>query len=96
MKKLRKGDPVIVIAGKNKWAVSSIAQTSGDFVYLKDVNVVKRATKGQGFVEKTLPIHVSNVAYYLADQKVATKIWIKTNSKGKRIRFARKTGKDID
>lgn len=96
MKKLRKGDPVIVIAGKNKWAVSSIAQTSGDFVYLKDVNVVKRATKGQGFVEKTLPIHVSNVAYYLADQKSATKIWIKVNSKGKRIRFAKRTWKDID
>ena len=54
MKKLRKGDPVIVIAGKNKGAISSIARTSGDFVYLKDVNVVKRATKGQGFVEKTL------------------------------------------
>ena len=96
MKKLRKGDPVIVIAGQNKGAASSIAQTSGDFVYLKDVNVVKRATKGQGFVEKTLPIHVSNVAYYLADQKSATKIWIKVNSKGKRIRFAKKTWKDID
>lgn len=96
MKKLRKGDPVIVIAGKNKWAISSIARTSGDFVYLKDVNVVKRATKGQGFVEKTLPLHHSNVAYYLADQKVATKVWIKVNSKWKRVRFAKKTGKDID
>ena len=58
MKKLRKGDPVIVIAGKNKGAISSIASTSGDFVYLKDVNVVKRATKGQGFVEKTLPFEL--------------------------------------
>ena len=96
MKKLRKGDPVIVIAGKHKGAISSIAQTSGDFVYLKDVNVVKRATKGQGFVKKTLPLHHSNVAYYLADQKTATKIWVKINSKWKRIRFAKKTGKDID
>jgi hypothetical protein len=32
----------------------------------------------------------------LADQKVATKIWIKVNSKWKRVRFAKKTGKDID
>jgi len=96
MKKLRKWDPVIVIAGKHKWAISSIARVSWDFVYLKDVNVVKRATKGQGFVEKTLPLHCSNVAYYLADQKVATKIWIKFDSKGKRVRFAKKTGKNID
>jgi hypothetical protein len=43
-------------------------------VTVKDVNVVKKAVKGQGFVKKTLPLHVSNVAYYLADQKKATKI----------------------
>ena len=43
-------------------------------VTVKDVNVVKKAVKGQGFVKKTLPLHVSNVAYYLVDQKKATKI----------------------
>ena len=74
MKKIRKGDPVIVITGKHKKIVSSITRVSGDFVYVKDVNVVKKAKKGEGFVKKTLPLHVSNVAYYLADQKVATKI----------------------
>ena len=74
MKKIRKGDPVIVIAGKHKGSVSNISRVSGDFVYVKDVNVVKKAKKGEGFVKKTLPLHISNVAYYLADQKVATKI----------------------
>ena len=72
MKKLRKGDPVIVIAGKAKGSVSVIEALDGDMVTVKDVNVVKKAVKGQGFIKKTLPLHVSNVAYYLADQKKAT------------------------
>jgi large subunit ribosomal protein L24 len=74
MKKIRKGDPVIVIAGKHKGSISSVEKVLEDFVYVKDVNVVKKAKKGEGFVKKTLPLHVSNVAYYLADQKSATKI----------------------
>jgi large subunit ribosomal protein L24 len=74
MKKIRKNDPVIVIAGKHKGSISSVERVLEDFVYLKDVNVVKKAKKGEGFVKKTLPLHISNVAYYLADQKSATKI----------------------
>jgi ribosomal protein L24 len=45
MKKLRKGDPVIVIAGKLKGSVSSIESVDGDMVTVKDVNVVKKAVK---------------------------------------------------
>ena len=86
MKKLRKSDPVIVISGKSKGAVSVIEAVDGDMVYLKDVNVVK----------KTLPLHVSNVAYYLADQKVATKIAVEVNKDGKKVRKAKKNGKVID
>ncbi|MDR0650438.1 MAG: 50S ribosomal protein L24 [Candidatus Peribacteria bacterium] len=74
MKKIKKADPVIVIAGKHKGNVSTVERVVDDFVYLKDVNVVKKAKKGEGFVKKTLPLHISNVAYYLADQKSPTKI----------------------
>lgn len=45
MKKLRKSDPVIVISGKSKGAVSVIEAVDGDMVYLKDVNIVKKAVK---------------------------------------------------
>ena len=76
MKKLRKSDPVIVISGKSKGAISTIESVDGDFVTLKDVNVVKKAVKGQGFVKKTLPLHVSNVADYLESEKAPTKIAI--------------------
>ncbi len=96
MKKLRKGDPVIVIAGKAKGSISVIEALDGDMVVVKDVNVVKKAVKGQGFVKKTLPIHVSNVAYYLADQKKATKIGVELTKEGKKVRKAKVTGKIID
>ncbi|MDR2190110.1 MAG: 50S ribosomal protein L24 [Candidatus Peribacteria bacterium] len=74
MKKIKKADPVIVIAGKHKGSISTVEKVVDDFIYLKDVNVVKKAKKGEGFVKKTLPLHISNVAYYLADQKSPTKI----------------------
>ena len=96
MKKLRKGYPVIVIAWKSKGSVSVIEALDGDMVTVKDVNVVKKAVKGQGFVKKTLPLHVSNVAYYLADQKKATKIWLEITKEGRRVRKAKVTGKIID
>ncbi len=96
MKKLRKGDPVIVIAWKSKGSVSVIEALDGDMVTVKDVNVVKKAVKGQGFVKKTLPLHVSNVAYYLADQKKATKIWLEITKEGRKVRKAKVTGKIID
>ena len=96
MKKLRKGDPVIVIAWKSKGSVSVIEALDGDMVTVKDVNVVKKAVKGQGFVKKALPLHVSNVAYYLADQKKATKIWLEITKEGRKVRKAKVTGKIID
>lgn len=96
MKKLRKGDPVIVITGKAKGSISVIEALDGDMVTVKDVNVVKKAVKGQGFVKKTLPLHVSNVAYYLADQKKATKIGVELTKEGKKVRKAKVTGKVID
>lgn len=96
MKKLKKSDPVIVISGKLKGVVSVVESVDGDMVYLKDVNVVKKAVKGQGFVKKTLPLHHSNVAYYLSDTKQATKIAVEVQKNGKKVRKAKKTGKIID
>lgn len=96
MKKLRKSDPVIVISGKSKGAISTIESVDGELVTLKDVNVVKKAVKGQGFVKKTLPLHVSNVAYYLESEKAPTKIAIEVSENGKKVRKAKKTGKIID
>ena len=93
MRKLKKGDPVIVIAGAHKGAISHIVKVDGDRVYLRDVNKVKKAVKGQGFVEKEASIHISNVAYYDEKAKAPTRVGIKIDEKtGKRVRYSKKTG----
>lgn len=95
MKKLRTWDPVIVISWKHKWKVSSIEKIDGDLVVVKDVNVVKKAVKWQWFVKKTLPIHISNIMYYIAKDKTASKIKIEVTKDGKKIRKTKKWNVEI-
>ncbi len=95
MKKLRSGDPIMVIAGKYKGKVSSIEKVDEDKVRVKEVNEVKRAMKGKGFVKKHLPIHLSNVMYYDEASKKPSKVKIATNKEGKKVRKIAKTDKEI-
>ncbi|MCX6824475.1 MAG: KOW motif domain-containing protein [candidate division SR1 bacterium] len=91
MKKLRSGDPVIMIAGKYKGKISTIQNFVDDnLIIVKGINEVKKAVKGKGFIKKTLPVHVSNVMYYVEDKKKASKIKIITDKKGKKTREATK------
>ena len=81
----------MIIAGKNKGKISTIEQVvDNDYVVVKDVNVVKKAVKGQGFVKKTLPIHISNVMYYLEKEKKPVKIEIVVEKNGTKKRRAKK------
>lgn len=91
MKKLKAWDPVIMITGKYKWKISTIQEfVDDDHVIVKWVNEVKRATKGKWFLKKTLPAHVSNMMYYIEEQKKATKVKIITDKKWKKTREAKK------
>lgn len=95
MNKLRVGDPVIVIAGKQKWKVSTIEKIMGDQAIVKGVNEAKRATKGKWFLKKTLPLHISNIMYYLKVEKKPTRIGIQVDKKWKKIRIAKATKKPL-
>lgn len=95
MKKLRSGDPIMVIAGKYKGKISSIEKTEGDKVWVKEINEVKRAMKGKGFVKKHLPINISNVMYYDEASKKPSKVKITTTKEGKKVRKIAKTDKEI-
>jgi ribosomal protein L24 len=90
MKKLKKWDSVKVISGKYKGKISTIEKTMDDYVVVKWVNVTKKAMKWKWFIKKTLPIHISNVMYYLEEKKIATKIWIFIDVKWKKIRKTKK------
>lgn len=95
MKKLRTWDPVIVIAGKHKGKISTIESfADGDKVYVKGVNEVKRAKKGEWFISKTLPLHISNIMYYSEKDAKATRVTIAI-AKGKKTRVLQASGSKI-
>lgn len=101
--KLKTGDTVIVIAGKDIGKKSTIVRVlpKKDMVVLDGLNIAKRhrrrtTTAGKGqIVEKAMPIHVSNVA--LADPKTGkpTRIRIERSKDGKRERVAIKSKQSI-
>ena len=85
----------MVIAGKYKGKISSIEKTEEDKVWVKEVNEVKRAMKGKGFIKKHLPIHISNVMYYDEATKKPSKVKIAITKEGKKTRKIAKTDKEI-
>lgn len=92
MKKLRTGDPVIVIAGKYKGKISTIQKfVDAEHAIVKGVNEMKKAVKGKGFIKKIHPLHISNIMYYIEDKKKATRIKVITDKKGKKTRETLKT-----
>lgn len=86
MKKIKAGDNVIVIAGKFKGKTSTVESVHGDQVVVKGINVMKKAVKGQGFVDKIHPVHISNIALYDEKAKKGARVGITTDKSGKRTR----------
>lgn len=80
----------MVISGKHKGKTAVIEKVDVDMVYLKGINVVKKATKWKGFIEKNLPLHISNVMYYSEQLKKPVKIEIVENN-GKKVRKIKKS-----
>lgn len=102
--KIKKGDSVIVIAGKDKGKTGAVEKTlvAIDKVIVKGVNVVtkhqknKRARSQGQLIEMEMPIHVSNVA--LMEGGKAVRVGYKVEGEGdkaKKVRISRKTGKTI-
>ena len=103
MNKIKKGDTVVVLSGKDKGKTGSVLQmvTKTDRVLVSGVNLVKRHTRQSqtsegGIITKEAPLHISNVA--LADPKDGkpTRVGIKTDDNGKKVRFAKRSGDLID
>lgn len=94
MKKIKTGDTVMVIAGKFKGKSSTVEAVSGDKVVVKGINVMKKAVKGQGFVDKIKPIHISNVMIYDEQSKKPSRVAISTD-KGGKTRTLKSTGKAV-
>lgn len=101
--KIRKGDHVIVLAGRDKGRHGEVlkVQPKENRAIVQGVNQVKRhqrqsAQQEGGIVNKELPIHISNLALEDPKDGKPTRAGIKTLKDGRRVRFAKRSGEDID
>ncbi|WP_038201987.1 50S ribosomal protein L24 [Xenophilus azovorans] len=102
MNKIRKGDQVIVIAGRDKGKRGTVSLRAGEsHVVIEGVNLVKKHAKPNpmkgttgGIVEKAMPIHQSNVAIFNAATGKADRVGIKLVD-GKRVRVFKSSGEQI-
>ena len=102
MNKIRKGDEIIVIAGKDKGKTGTVtALQAGDKIVVEGINIAKKHEKPNpnkgvvgGIVDKSMPIHISNLSFYDSQQKKGVKIGYKLN-KDKKVRINKSTGKEI-
>ncbi len=103
MRKIRKDDDVIVIAGKDKGSRGSVLRVLGDYLVVSGVNKAKKHQKPNpakgttgGIVEMEMPIHVSNVAMFNAASKKPDRVGFKTLDDGRKVRVFRSSGEVID
>ena len=103
MNKIRKGDQVIVLTGRDKGKRGTVSlRVDADHIVVEGVNVVKKHVKPNpmkgttgGVVDKTMPIHQSNVAIWNAAAGKADRVGVKTLADGKRVRVYKSSGEEI-
>ena len=104
MRKIKKGDNVVVIAGRDKGKRGDVARVVDDtHVIVNGVNTVKRHTKPNpmknqpgGIVTKEVPIHVSNVAIWNPVTQKPDRIGFKLLEDGRKLRFFKSNGEQIN
>ena len=101
--KIRKGDKVVVLAGRDKGRTGEVIEVrpDQDRALVRGINMVKRhqrqtAQQEGGIIAKEAPIHLSNIAYADPKDGKATRIGFKVLADGKKIRIAKRSGAEID
>jgi large subunit ribosomal protein L24 len=103
MNKIKTGDEIIVIAGRDKGKRGKVSQrTSDSHVMVEGINLVKKHTKPNplknttgGIVEKSMPLHQSNIAIFNTASGKADRVGIKVSADGKRMRVFKSSGLEI-
>lgn len=102
--KVKKDDPIVVSAGKDKGVKSKITKvdTKTAKVIVENVNKVKRHTRPNqmnpdgGIIEKEMPIDISNVAYFCKKCDKGVRLGVKELESGKKARFCKSCGEIVD
>ena len=103
MNKIRKGDQVVVLSGKDKGRQGTVLDVDGEKILVENINKAKKHQKPNpqrnvagGIVDKTLPLHISKIAIWNVGAKKADRVGIKQLNDGKRVRFFKSNGEVID
>lgn len=102
--KVKKGDDVIVTAGKDKGKRGTVIRVlANDKVLVENVNVVKKHQKPNpnrgeagGIVEKEMPLHISNVALFNPTSGKGDRVGVKVLEDGRKVRIFKSDGEVID
>ena len=104
MNRLRKGDQVIVICGKDKGRQGTVLKVmEDDRVLVETINMVKKHTKPNpmqgvegGIVEKEMPLHVSNVMVFNPVANKGDRVGFKQLEDGRKVRYFKSNGEVVD
>jgi large subunit ribosomal protein L24 len=101
--KIKKGDSVIVISGRDKGKTGEVLRVlpAESRAIVQGINLAKRHTRPRmgdpgGIVEKELAIHISNIAHIDPQSSKPTRVGYKYLADGRKVRFARRSGEVID
>jgi len=102
MRKIKKEDNVIVIAGRDKGKTGKVLAVTDHAVLVDGINIVKKHVKGNpsigkesGIVSKEAPLDISNVAIFNPQTNKADKVGIKFLEDGKKVRYYKSTGEVV-
>ena len=104
MNKIKKGDEVIVLTGKDKGRRGQVLQViKNRKVLIENINLVKKHQKGNpntgeasGIIEKEMPIHVSNVILFNPITKKGDKVGFRILEDGRKVRFFKSNNEVVD
>ena len=105
MKKIKKGDNVVVLTGKDKGKTGQVVRVYDEDsrVVVENVNIVKKHQRGNpnagvpgGIIDKEMPIHISNVALVNSATGKADRVGIKKLEDGRKVRYFKSNGEVLD
>jgi large subunit ribosomal protein L24 len=104
MQKIRKGDEVVVVAGRDKGRRGAVIKVlEDDRVVVENVNMVKKHQRPNpqrnvqgGIVQKEAPLHASNVALLNPATRKADRVGVRTLKDGRKVRFYKSNGELVD
>jgi large subunit ribosomal protein L24 len=104
MRKIRKGDDVVVTTGKDRGKRGTVLRILDDeHVVVEGANKVKKHQRPNpmkgitgGITDKEMPVHISNVALYNPTTKKADRVGVRTLEDGRRVRFFKSNGEVVD